>query len=164
MSDISENQVEGLTPPSLLPPHYFVASVVAIIILWLLLPLTPVLEQNQRLYGTGIGLIALAFGIFIAVQGSRLFAQAKTNIVPFTPATSLVRTGVFRFSRNPMYTGMVLALAGTALLTNQIWAWVVVVCFTLVIRTRFIAREEQQMLATFGNEYLEYRHQVRRWL
>ena len=164
MDNTSENRLEGLTPPALLPPHYFVACLVGIPALWLLLPLTPVLAPHQQVYGLGIGLLSLGVGVWIAIQGSRQFGKAKTNIIPFTPASCLVTDGVFRISRNPMYTGMVLALAGAALLSNQLWTWGLVVVFTLIIRYGFIAREEQQMLATFGDDYLGYQQRVRRWL
>ena len=111
-----------------------------------------------------IGLVPALIGFSLAVRGSRQFAQVETNIVPFTAASSLVTTGVFRYSRNPMYLGMVLFLAGTALLLNHMALWLIVVAFSLWLRLAFIGKEEQQMVHTFGDKYLAYRAKVRRWL
>lgn len=164
MDNTSDNAVEGLSPPSILPPHYWIGSVLGMLGIRFLLPLSPVLAANQQSYGVGLGLTALAVGLGFAFRGSKQFANVGTNIIPFTPASSLVTTGVFGLSRNPMYTGMVLGLAGVALMTNQLWSWLIVVAFTLVIRYRFIEREEIQMLATFGEEFSLYQQKVRRWL
>lgn len=164
MDNTSDNPVEGLDPPSILPPHYWIGSVLGMLGMRFLLPLSPVLPPNQLSYGFALGLTALAAGLGFAFRGSRQFANVGTNIIPFTPASSLVTTGVFGFSRNPMYTGMVLGLIGVALMTNQLWPWLIVVAFTLVIRYRFIAREEIQMLETFGAEFTLYQQKVRRWL
>lgn len=164
MNNNPENGMEDLSPPSILPPHYWVASVLCMIGSRLLLPVSPVLAPSQMNTGYLLGVLALAIGLWFAIQGSRLFAKVGTNIIPFTPASTLVTQGVFRFSRNPMYSGMVLALVGVALLTNQSWSWLWVVLFTLGIRYRFIAREEVQMQATFGDDFCRYRQRVRRWV
>lgn len=164
MDKTSDNAVEGFRPPSILPPHYWVGSVLSMLGIRFLLPLSPVLAPNQIKYGIALGLIALVTGLWFAFRGSRQFAHVGTNIVPFTPASSLVTDGVFGISRNPMYTGMVIGLIGVALMTNQLGAWLIVVAFTLVIRYQFIAREEIQMQTTFGDEFTHYRLRVRRWL
>ncbi len=111
-----------------------------------------------------LGLAPVVVGFGLAVRGSKQFAQVGTNIVPFTPASSLVTTGVFRFSRNPMYLGMVVFLAGVALLLNHIALWLAVAIFCLWLRFSFIAKEELQMQETFGQAYKDYQQQVRRWL
>lgn len=164
MANLSDDAVEGLGPPSILPPHYWVGSILGMLGARFLIPLSPVLAPDQMNYGFALGLAALTTGIWFAYKGSRQFTEVGTNIVPFTPASSLVTNGVFRISRNPMYTGMVLGLFGAALMTNQLWSWLFVVAFTLIIRYRFIAREENQMYATFGDEFTHYQKKIRRWL
>jgi protein-S-isoprenylcysteine O-methyltransferase Ste14 len=148
-----------MSPPKILPPHYFVVALILILGLGYI-------DSNSLLPGRWhlLGLIPLAIGIGLAAQGSRLFAKAGTNIIPFSESTALVTDGVFAFSRNPMYTGMVLALAGTALLLNGIWAWLVIVPFAAIIRFYFVHTEEQLMEQTFGEDYLSYKASVRRWL
>ncbi len=148
-----------MTPPKILPPHYFLLSL-AIIVAVGLLEDGGLLPSPWQYLGT----LPILIGVAAATQGSRLFARAGTNIIPFTESTALVTSGVFSISRNPMYTGMVLALAGTALVMNGWWPWLVVVGFTAVIRGLFIRTEERLMEETFGDAYLAYKQQVRRWI
>lgn len=148
-----------MTPPKLLPPHYFVLSLLLMFGLDLL-DATELLSQPWP----WIGLAPIAAGIFLAAIGARLFSQAGTNIIPFTKSTSLVTEGVFSFSRNPMYTGMTFALVGLAIILNGMLAWLVVVLFFAIIRFYFIKNEEALMETTFGNDYVEYKASVRRWL
>lgn len=148
-----------MTPPKILPPHYFVLSLILMIGLSFVDSAEP-LPPPWR----WVGVIPVVTGVWLAAQGSRLFSRAGTNIVPFTESTALVTTGVFSFSRNPMYSGMVLALAGTALLLNAILPWLVIVPFFAIIRGYFIRHEESLMEEAFGEEYLRYKASVRRWL
>ena len=145
-------------PPRLLPPHYFVLTLASI-------GFTLLLDGPRLLQAPWhwLGIAPLVLGVAIAARGSRQFARAGTNIVPFTEATSLVTDGVFARSRNPMYAGMLLALAGCALLVNDLWAWLPIAVFYGILRWGFIAREEAQMRATFGATYAQYCERVRRW-
>jgi protein-S-isoprenylcysteine O-methyltransferase Ste14 len=148
-----------MTPPKLLPPHYFVLALA-------LMGGVGYLDTNELLPGSWYlsGLVPIAFGLFLAVQGSRLFAKAGTNLIPFSESSALVTGGVFSLTRNPMYAGMVLALVGVALLLNGLWAWLVMVPFVAIIRFYFIRHEEQLMGETFGEDYLSYKAVVRRWI
>lgn len=148
-----------MTPPKILPPHYFALSLVLIIGIG-------VLEAGSLLPAPWpyLGVLPVLIGVLLAVQGSRQFAQAGTNIIPFTESSALVTTGVFAYSRNPMYTGMVLALAGAALIMNGFYSWLVVIAFIAIIRILFIRGEEALMAETFGEDYVAYKASVRRWL
>lgn len=148
-----------MTPPKLLPPHYFVLSLLLMGGLGYL-DGTSLLPPPWYL----VGILPLAAGVLLAAQGSRLFARAGTNIIPFTESSALVTEGVFARSRNPMYTGMVLALSGAALLLNGLLAWLVVPAFVAIIRGYFITNEERLMEETFGEDYLSYKSRVRRWI
>jgi protein-S-isoprenylcysteine O-methyltransferase Ste14 len=148
-----------MTPPKILPPHYFVLSLALIIGIGFL-------EEGMLLPSPWpyLGTLPILIGVLAAAQGSRLFARAGTNIIPFTESTALVTSGIFSISRNPMYSGMVLALAGTALIMNGLFAWLVVIAFTAIIRGVFIRTEERLMEETFGADYLAYKNTVRRWI
>ena len=148
-----------MQPPRMLPPHYFVLSLAAMILI-ALVDSTTVLPARWNL----LGVIGLIKGVALAAWGSRLFSRAGTNIVPFTQSTALVTEGIFSRSRNPMYLGMILALIGTALLLNAVWPWIVVVTFTVLLRVGFVKHEEVLMEQTFGDEYLDYKGRVRRWV
>ena len=74
------------------------------------------------------GLLMVA-GLVLNVWADRLFKDAGTTVKPFDPSTSLVHTGPFSFSRNPMYAGMLLALAGLALALGSVVPWFIVPLF-----------------------------------
>ena len=154
-----EVMTETLTPPRLLPPHYFVLALAAMLAFGYL-DGSRVLPGHWHL----VGIAPILAGLVLAARGSRLFARAGTNIVPFTPSSALVTEGVFAISRNPMYAGMVLALTGVALLLNGWLPWLTLLPFVAIIRFYFVANEERLMEATFGDDYLAYKSRVRRWL
>ncbi len=148
-----------MKPPRLLPPHYFVFSLLTMIALRII--------ETVPLFGASwylIGLLPLILGLGVALWGVRLFAKVGTNIVPFTESTALVTDGAFAYSRNPMYLGMVLVLLGVAFLLDRASPWLVLVPFILVIRLKFIQFEEPLMEQTFGEDYVTYKSSVRRWL
>lgn len=148
-----------MQPPRLLPPHYFVFSLLTMIGLRII-ETAPLFDGSWYL----LGLLPLVPGLGIALWGVRLFAKVGTNIVPFTESTALVTDGAFAYSRNPMYLGMVLVLLGVALLLDRASPWLVLVAFILVIRLKFIQFEEPLMEQTFGEDYVTYKSNVRRWL
>lgn len=143
----------------LLPPHYLLA-------LLAILPLLawPGPRGPLPLPWALVGVVPAVLGIWIMVAGSRAFAAAGTAIVPGQPATRLVTTGPFRFSRNPMYLGMVLLLVGGAVVLNAPLALLAPLAMYAILRFGFIRAEEAQMQAQFGAEYADYRSRVRRWL
>jgi len=150
-----------MTPRRINPPHYFLASLVALFGLgWLAPGGGPLLPEPWRWSGA---VLAVA-GVVLAGTASRRFAQVGTNIVPLTKSTALVTDGPFAVTRNPMYLGMVLTLTGVALLLNVPWPWIVVPAFGAIIQLRFIRHEEALMEATFGDAYRDYKARVRRWL
>jgi protein-S-isoprenylcysteine O-methyltransferase Ste14 len=110
------------------------------------------------------GLVALA--ALVGWIGIRAFARTRTPFDPHRPekATALVTGGIFRWSRNPMYLSMVLALLGWAAWLGQPWLVLGPVAFVLYI-TRFQIRPEERALAEkFGAEYESYRRRTRRWI
>lgn len=110
-------------------------------------------------------LLALA-GLALDVSGLIAFHRAKTTLNPRSPerSTSIVRSGPYRFTRNPMYLGLALMLLGfCAYLANP--ATVVAVAVFIAYITRFqIIPEERLLHAKFGESYAQYKRSVRRWL
>lgn len=155
----ASNMSDLPAPPRILPPHWFLLALVGIVILGLIVPADP-MPPALRL----AGLPMIAIGVGLAASGSRLFARAGTNIVPLTRSSTLVTTGVFSRSRNPMYLGMFITLSGAALLAQTWTAWLVVTGFMVLIRQRFVLKEEALLRQTFGEAYLVYCKRVRRWL
>jgi protein-S-isoprenylcysteine O-methyltransferase Ste14 len=94
----------------------------------------------------------------------RGFSKAGTPVVPFERSTALVTDGSYRLTRNPMYVGMVMILAGIALLLGTVGPWLPIPLFVWVMRSSFIIREERFLEELFGQQYLAYKSRVRRWL
>jgi protein-S-isoprenylcysteine O-methyltransferase Ste14 len=111
-----------------------------------------------------LGVIPLLAGVALAVSGASLFNRYGTGVVPFSPATHLVTTGPYRFTRNPMYLGMVLLLIGVAMMFGTVTPWLLIPLFAWWIGHRFIAQEEVMLEEAFGAEYAEFKQRVRRWI
>ncbi len=108
----------------------------------------------------------LVLGVAIAVSGVKEFSRFKTTISPLNPhkTSSVVNSGIYRFSRNPMYLGMLLLLLGWADYLGNFMAFSGALFFILYI-TRFqIQPEERVLQELFKEDYQQYMQTVRRWL
>ena len=146
-----------------IPPP--VAGLVVAAGMWTVAHLPPILEL-PKLVRLLVAAVLIAIGVAVAIGGVMSFRRAKTTVNPLKPETSaaLVSTGVYSFTRNPMYLGMVLALFAWAVYLSSIWALVGPVLFGLYI-TRFqIVPEERVLDRLFGAPFAEYKKRVRRWL
>lgn len=114
-------------------------------------------------FGWG-GWLLVVGGVFFTCWGSHVFKRHKTNIKTFNDPEIFVKSGPFRFSRNPMYVGMITALIGTAMITGTIVGAMVLMAFILITAVVYIPHEEERMRSLFGAEYEEYAAKVRRWL
>ena|ERR1700730_2215345 len=90
--------------------------------------------------------------------------RAGSNVPTSMPTTSIVETGPYRFTRNPIYLSMFLGLVGLAMAFDSLWLLVMLVPFSLIIRYGVVAREEAYLERKFGDAYRQYRARVRRWL
>jgi protein-S-isoprenylcysteine O-methyltransferase Ste14 len=121
------------------------------------------ISPTAALISTTAGAVLFAVGAVIAGWGLVLFGKAKTTTVPGKLSGKLVTWGPYRFSRNPMYVGLVLAYLGEAGLLKQIWP-VVLLPFTVAyINWTVIPVEEAKLEEAFPDEYKQYRLQARRW-
>ncbi len=146
-----------------IPPPVIALSCTALA--WLLAWLTPALTYllNAR---TPIAVVLLLTGISLALSGVLAFRKAKTTPNPHTPekATSVVRSGPYRFTRNPMYLGLALALLGVcAYLGNPMSLLSVIALIAYLTRFQIIP-EERVLRGLFGETYAAYTETVRRWL
>jgi protein-S-isoprenylcysteine O-methyltransferase Ste14 len=106
----------------------------------------------------------LATGLVLVLWPARDFERAGTTMKPFEDSTTLVTTGAYRLSRNPMYLGMAAVLAGIGLLLGSLLPLLVVPTFAVVMDVVFIRPEERMLRDAFGDSYLSYARRVRRWL
>ncbi len=105
-------------------------------------------------------------GLAFAVAGVLAFRRARTTVNPTTPeaTSSIVATGVYRISRNPMYVGMLFLLAGWATFVSNLLALLLLPVFVVYMNLFQIGPEERALSAHFGREYASYMRSVRRWL
>ena len=103
-------------------------------------------------------------GLALSLAGKVQFSRNDSEIHPFRTPRNLVTDGVFRFTRNPMYLGFILFLVGVALLVNLWPAMLAPFLFFFAINSWYVPHEERAAAAMFGDDYLAYTQQVRRWI
>ena len=142
------------------PPAWLV---IGLIVIFICDRYVPVLRFTSLPFQIG-GSLAIMIGLALLVFAGGLFKQADTDLIPFRDVRALVTTGVYRFTRNPMYLGMALILLGVACTTGTLGGLLVVPVFMVIIELRFIRPEEVMLHGLFGQEFEAYRARVRRWL
>ena len=113
-----------------------------------------------------VAITFMMLGAAVAALGVREFRKAHTTVNPLAPgrASSLVTSGVFRLTRNPMYLGMALALYGVAWYLQNFLTFVVLAGFVVYITRHQIIPEERAIASKFGDVYADYQSRVRRWV
>ncbi|MER1941606.1 isoprenylcysteine carboxylmethyltransferase family protein [Castellaniella sp. FW104-16D08] len=135
------------------------------LIMWLLAQIFPSLAAAW-LSDTLMAIVLAFLGLVIALAGVATFKRARTTIDPKRPtdASALVSSGIYRFSRNPMYLGVLLVLAGWAVYLGNLLSVLGLLVFVAYI-TRFqIIPEERLLHEKFGAAFLAYKDKVRRWI
>jgi len=130
------------------------------VIMHFLFPIMDILDYPWNLLGG----LPILVGIWLNLVADRAFKQANTTVKPFEESTRLLQNGVFKISRNPMYLGMVLILIGIAMIAGTLTPLIATFLFALLMDYRFIRIEEQMLQKSFGEEWQDYRQQVRRWI
>lgn len=144
----------------LLPPTYFFISIVVMVLFHFVFPLSKVIVYPWNL----LGCAPLGIGIALNLVADRAFKEHQTTVKPFQESSVLVTTGVFRFTRNPMYLGIVLMLLGIAFLMGTLMPFIVVPVLAVSIELVFIKVEETMLEEKFGRTWVEYKQKVRRWI
>jgi protein-S-isoprenylcysteine O-methyltransferase Ste14 len=114
----------------------------------------------------GVACALFALGVLCAASAAVAFRRWNTTINPHKPeeSRSLVRSGPFRYTRNPMYLGLLTVLLGWAVWLGAPWALLGPVAFFIYIQRFQIVPEERVLMEKFGDGYQQYRRAVRRWL
>jgi protein-S-isoprenylcysteine O-methyltransferase Ste14 len=147
-------------PRLLYPPVFLLVAIVAMVALDRLVPGDQVLSRPL----TWFGLLPAMAGVAVTLWAARIFKRAGTPLRPFEASSVLVAWGPYRFTRNPMYLGMVLLLAGLAFGLGSLAPLPVVALFAWALTMRFIRREERILEDRFGDAYRTFKGSVRRWL
>ena len=146
-----------------IPPPVYALIVVAF--MWLLHSIFPIYQWIDAPWNK-IGLVLIVLGLSLDLLAVGLFWKAKTTINPLRPDNSqnIVETGLYQYTRNPMYLGMLCILTGISIWFGSVSVLLGLPLFVLLITTQQIIPEEQTLTKKFGQSYLDYKHRVRRWL
>jgi protein-S-isoprenylcysteine O-methyltransferase Ste14 len=142
------------------PPLIYLAALLIVLVLRWFWPM-PIFGRAFTLW---VGLAAVALGVGSAIWGRRTMHAAGTNINPSLPATTIVDSGPFRFSRNPLYVSLTLIYLGLTVAFDTWWGIVVLVPVVVVMHRGVVLREERYLDRKFGESYRLYRSTVRRYL
>ncbi len=144
--------------PRVLPPRALLLSILAQLPLavWMW-PLHPSVVQ------VALGSVLLIAGIALNLRAERLFRRGDVGVRPFTPASQLIQSGPYRFTRNPMYLGIVLICASVALLSGIILNISTALALAVWLEFRFIRREEKFLDNLFGAPFQQYMRRTPRW-
>ncbi|NKB32881.1 MAG: DUF1295 domain-containing protein [Pseudomonadales bacterium] len=111
-----------------------------------------------------IGIAITVFGVAVAILVNSVFKRVGTAIEPWKPTTQIITTGLYRWSRNPIYTGFCLFNIGIGIATNSLWIVFTAIPGALLVYHIAIKKEESYLEEKFGEKYLAYKSRVRRWL
>jgi len=142
------------------PPAYLLACLLLAVGIGLALPSLRLVPSPYRY----MGVLLIAVGIWLNLWADHLFRHKKTTVKPFEHPAALVEKGPFLFTRNPMYLGMIILLAGAAITVGSVLSLISPVLFFVIARFHFIPAEEKAMEETFGQKFLDYKSRIRRWL
>ena len=145
--------------PKILPPHVAIGSLIVVIFLHYLFPI-PLIPKPFNYFG----ILFFAAGLLILFWSFGLFKKKETPILPGQKPTALVIEGPYKFTRNPMYLGVMTALAGVAIYLGDFLAFLSPLVFFMFVSIRFVPKEEKLMEKLFGKKYLDYKKKVRRWV
>jgi protein-S-isoprenylcysteine O-methyltransferase Ste14 len=147
--------------PRIPPP--VLALLAALLMRWLAgtVPVATLVGGPLRGLGALVAILAAAMMVSAALQ----FRRARTTVSPLKPdaATALVTRGVFAYSRNPMYLGLSVILAGWAFWLGALTPWLVLPLFTTAITVLQILPEERALAQLFGQDFASYRRTTDRW-
>ena len=143
------------------PPIAWASAVLAGLVLNWLLPLSFI---PAAVPAGALGAMVFALALALVACAIATMTRAGSNVPTNLPTTTIVDTGPYRFTRNPIYLGMFLGLIGLAIAFENLWLLLMLVPFALVIRYGVVAREEAYLERKFGDDYRRYRASVRRWL
>ena len=159
-----KNQTSQTIPDTagvvIFPPILFSGTLAAALLLSYLLPASVVPVQVALWSGAALFVVAFAM-LRLAAQALR---NHKTSINPKGATTTLVKTGIYRYTRNPIYLSFTLIYIAVLVMAHAWWGLLLLIPLLVVVQKGIIEREEQYLSRKFGEEYQNYQRNVRRWL
>lgn len=144
------------------PPLIYVAFFLLSLVVQNLSPL-----NNRLLHLTitkSIGMLMIALYLVFFITALRRFILSKNTLITIRPAHSLETSGVYSFTRNPMYVSLVCLYSGLAIFFGNWWAFIFLPLLVMVVQLYVIRKEEQYLQQAFGSSYHAYKKKVRRWI
>ncbi len=142
------------------PPYI---ALLLLFLSWLVKKIFPKVNFIKNPYNN-IGVYVFILGIFLMLWAFYHFKKNKTPIVPGQKPTFMVAQGPYKFTRNPMYLGVTIALFGAAIYFDNILSLLSPLTFFLIMNCYFVPFEEKLLGNIFGKQYLNYKKRVRRWI
>lgn len=164
MENENEEQIEKGAAVKFPPPILPIVTIIAGYVIGRFLPLFPdsVLPAPER-YWIG-GLICVAAVVVFVILPFKQFQRTGQDPKPWTPTPEFIGSGLYRFSRNPMYLGMIVFCLGFAVILSEAWIVILTPACGWLIYVLAIGPEEAYLEQRFGDAYREYKARVRRWI
>lgn len=156
MSETSQDHADVVAPAPLI--------YAGALLLGLLLQRAWPLRVLPRRVARPLGAALIALNFLIALPAVVTMRRVRTTLNPALPTTTIVTTGPFRYTRNPIYLSFSIFYTGIAVLLNALWPVLLLPIVQVVMTRGVIAREEEYLERTFGEGYTRYKAQVRRWV
>ena len=157
-----DERLEDRARVRIIPPLVPLAAILGGVGLQLLWPI-PIEFPAPARYWLG-GFVAVAAVLGLGLHAVVLFRRSGQRELPWKPTPSIVESGPYRVTRNPMYLQMVLTCVGVATVLSNVWILILSPICALVLQQLAILPEEAYLERKFGDEYLAYKRRVRRWL
>ena len=142
-----------------MPPVIILIAILFQIALHKLLPIMIIFEKMYW-----IGIVMGFLGFFIFTGSALLFRINKTTMIPFQDPSFLITNGIYKYTRNPMYLGMLFVQFGIAIYFGSISPFIIPFLFIPVMNSRIIQHEEVMLEKQFGESYIIFKNSVRRWI
>lgn len=144
------------------PPLYYAIVFVISIYVQKIFPINSMFFETKL--ATIFGILFISIGLIFVFPAVLRFFKTKNTLITIKPAKSLQTTGIYSFSRNPMYIGLLNIYSGLAFLLGCWWTIMFIPLVFLIITFLVIRKEELYLGRAFGKHYMEYRKKVRRWI
>jgi len=142
-----------------MPPVIILIAILFQIALHKLLPIMIIFEKMDW-----IGIVMGFLGFFIFTGSTLLFRINKTTMIPFQDPSFLITNGIYKYTRNPMYLGMLFVQFGIAIYFGSISPFIIPFLFIPIMNSRIIQHEEVMLEKQFGESYIIFKNSVRRWI
>ena len=157
---MKKTRKRGMVARKIMPTTYFWVLMALLLGIHFIFPTRQIITVSI----TYFGIILISVGIVLNLWTDVLFKRKETTVKPHKLPSRLIITGPFRISRHPMYLGMALILFGLAFFLGSLPTFMFPIIFVGLMELLFIPLEEENLESTFGESYVRYKKNVRRWI